>query len=69
MPEGYDATELFHMALEQNVAFVIGEAFFCDGTGKNTLRVNFSFMDDAGIEEGIKRLAAAVRTLFEKNEK
>ena len=69
LPEGYDATELFHMALEQNVAFVIGEAFFCDGTGKNTLRVNFSFMDDAGIEEGIKRLAAAVRTLFEKNEK
>lgn len=69
LPEGYDATELFHMALEQNVAFVIGEAFFCDGTGKNTLRVNFSFMDDAGIEEGIKRLAAAVRTLFEKNGK
>ena len=69
LPEGNDATELFHMALEQNVAFVIGEAFFCDGTGKNTLRVNFSFMDDAGIEEGIKRLAAAVRTLFEKNEK
>lgn len=69
LPEEYDATELFHMALEQNVAFVIGEAFFCDGTGKNTLRVNFSFMDDAGIEEGIKRLAAAVRTLFEKNEK
>lgn len=69
LPEEYDATELFHMALEQNVAFVIGEAFFCDGTGKNTLRVNFSFMDDAGIEEGIKRLAAAVRTLFEKNGK
>jgi len=69
LPEGYDATELFHMALEQNVAFVIGEAFFCDGTGKNTLRVNFLFMDDAGIEEGIKRLAAAVRTLFEKNGK
>ena len=69
LPEGYDATELFHMALEKNVAFVIGEAFFCDGTGKNTLRVNFSFMDDAGIEEGIKRLAAAVRTLFEKNGK
>ncbi len=69
LPEEYDATELFHMALEQNVAFVIGEAFFCDGTGKNTLRVNFSFMDDAGIEEGIKRLAAAVKTLFEKNGK
>lgn len=66
LPEGYDARELFAMAIEQNVAFVIGEAFFCDGSGKNTLRINFSFMDDAGIEEGIKRLACAVEILFEK---
>ena len=66
LPAGYDAKELFDMAIQQNVAFVIGEAFFCDGTGKNTLRVNFSFMDDAGIEEGIKRLATAVKELFAK---
>lgn len=66
LPEGYDSKELFDMAIKQNVAFVIGEAFFCDGTGKNTLRVNFSFMDDAGIEEGIRRLATAVRELFAK---
>ena len=66
LPEGYDSKELFDIAIKQNVAFVIGEAFFCDGTGKNTLRVNFSFMDDAGIEEGIKRLSVAVRELLAK---
>jgi DNA-binding transcriptional MocR family regulator len=66
LPEGYDSKELFEIAIKQNVAFVIGEAFFCDGTGKNTLRVNFSFMDDAGIEEGIKRLSVAVRELLAK---
>lgn len=69
LPEGYDAKELFELAIKENVAFVIGEAFFCDGSGQNTLRVNFSFMDDAGIDEGIKRLAAAVRTLFAKGTK
>lgn len=65
LPEGYDTTELFKMAIEQKVAFVIGEAFHCDNSGKNTMRLNFSFMDDANIEEGIKRLAAAIVKLFE----
>ena len=36
LPEGYDATELFRIALQEDVAFVIGEAFHCDGSGKNT---------------------------------
>ena len=66
LPEGYDSKELFEIAIKQNVAFVIGEAFFCDCTGKNTLHVNFSFMDDAGIEEGIKRLSVAVKELMAK---
>lgn len=65
LPEGYDTTELFKMAIDQNVAFVIGEAFHCDNSGKNTMRLNFSFMDDQNIEEGIKRLATAITKLFE----
>lgn len=60
LPEGCDAKELFEIALKKDVAFVIGEAFFCDGSGQNTFRINFSFMDDAGIEEGVKRLADAI---------
>ena len=60
LPEWCDAKELFDIAIKKNVAFVIGEAFFCDGSGKNTLRVNYSFMDDEGIVEGVKRLASAI---------
>ena len=60
LPEWCDARELFDIAIKKNVAFVIGEAFFCDGSGKNTLRVNYSFMDDEGIVEGVKRLASAI---------
>ena len=61
LPEGYDAKELFEIALQKNVAFVIGEAFFCDGSGKNTFRVNYSFMDDEKLVEGVRRLADAIR--------
>lgn len=67
LPEGYDTKELFQIAIKKSVAFVIGEAFFCDGCGQNTLRINFSFMDDAGIVEGVKRLAASIEELFKKN--
>lgn len=69
LPEEYDAKELFHLAIRENVAFVIGEAFYCDGTGKNTLRVNFSFMDDEGITEGVRRLGKAIRELYKKGRK
>ena len=34
LPEGYDAAELFRIAVKEDVAFVIGEAFHCDGSGK-----------------------------------
>ncbi|MDD2419247.1 MAG: PLP-dependent aminotransferase family protein [Bacteroidales bacterium] len=60
LPEGYDSTELFNVAIKENVAFVIGEAFHCDGSGKNTMRINFSFMDEEKTEEGVKRLAKAI---------
>ena len=63
LPEGYDAKILFDYAIKESVAFVIGEAFFYDGTGQNTLRVNYSFMDDDKIVEGIKRLAKAIETM------
>ncbi len=69
LPEGYDTTELFHVALKNDVAFVIGEAFHCDGTGKNTMRINFSFMDEEKTEEGVKRLAKAIEEMFAKGVK
>ena len=66
LPEGYDAKELFEIALQKNVAFVIGEAFFCDGSGKNTFRVNYSFMDDEKLVEGVRRLADAIKEYTDK---
>ena len=65
MPEGLDARDLFDIAIKENVAFVIGEVFFCDGKGQNTLRLNFSYVSDEDMLEGVKRLANAIRKLME----
>lgn len=64
LPKQYDTRELFDIAIKENVAFVIGEAFHSDGSGKNTMRLNFSFASDEKIVEGVKRLANAIRQLY-----
>ena len=66
LPKQYDTRELFDIAIKENVAFVIGEAFHSDGSGKNTMRLNFSFASDEKIVEGVKRLANAIRQLYAK---
>lgn len=47
-------------AIEKNVAFVSGTTFFCDGSGHNTMRLNFSFSNNEEIESGVKRLALVI---------
>ena len=61
LPEHMDAEKLFKIAIENNVAFVLGTVFYCDGSGKNTLRINFSYCSDEQIVEGVKRLGQAIR--------
>ncbi len=56
LPEGKDARELLKLCLERNVAFVPGQEFFPDGSGENTIRLNFSNASTENIEEGIKRM-------------
>ena len=61
LPEGVDTGELFQVALEEQVAFVPGSAFYPDDGGNNTMRLNFSCMDPVLIEEGIRRLGRAIK--------
>jgi 2-aminoadipate transaminase len=60
-PEWMDASMLLQAAVGQKVAFVPGESFFTDGTGRNTARLNFSNATPERIEEGIGRLAVCLR--------
>jgi 2-aminoadipate transaminase len=57
LPEYMSANELFPKAIDRKVAYVVGTAFHCDGSGQNTLRINFSFPTVEQIKEGAKRLA------------
>ncbi len=61
VPEYLDTTEMFNKALENNVAYIIGSAFYPDDSGKNTMRLNFSYPTLKLIEEGIRRLAQVVK--------
>ena len=61
MPEGFDAVKFYDMALDAGVAYVAGEFFHPDGRGKNTMRMNFSFMTHERITEGVKLLATLLR--------
>jgi len=64
LPEDMDAEDLFKIAIEKKVAFVLGTVFHCDGSGKNTMRINFSYMSEEQNIEGVKRLAESVKELM-----
>ena len=57
MPEGFDAVKFYDRALAAGVAYVAGEFFHPDRSGKNTMRLNFSFMSEEKMREGVKLLA------------
>ncbi len=62
LPEGADATELLARSVkEARVAFVPGNAFHADGTGRNTLRMSFTLANDRAVNEGVPRLAKLLR--------
>ena len=60
MPDYIDTTDLLAKALRENVAFVPGEGAFVDGSGKDSMRLNFSAQTEDEIREGIRRIGAVI---------
>ncbi|MBN1631606.1 MAG: PLP-dependent aminotransferase family protein, partial [Thermoleophilia bacterium] len=60
LPKNIDTERLFYEAVENDVAFVVGTAFYCDSGGKNAMRLNFSYPTKEDIVEGVKRLARVI---------
>jgi 2-aminoadipate transaminase len=56
LPRSFDATALLPTAVEHRVAYVPGTAFYPDGSGRNRLRLAFSYPPEDRIEEGVRRL-------------
>lgn len=60
LPVNLDADIIFKESLEKNVAFVSGSTFFCNNSGHNTMRLNFSYSNNDEIELGVKKLAEVI---------
>jgi len=61
LPEGMSAIELLPKAVERNVAFVPGAAFYADNADHRTLRLSFVTSTVEQIATGIAALAAAIK--------
>ena len=65
MPEGFDAVKFYDTVLDAGVAYVAGEFFHPDGSGANTMRMNFSFMSPEKITEGVRLLSSLLRNTIQ----
>ncbi|KSW12615.1 aminotransferase [Pyrodictium occultum] len=63
LPESINSRRLLEKAVEKGVVFVPGDAFYPNGGGENTMRLNFSYPSVEEIREGVRRLAEAVREM------
>jgi len=64
LPAGYSALELFETTARDNVVFVPGDPFYIGKTGINTLRLNFSCVDEETIDIGIERLGKSIKRML-----
>jgi len=60
LPEGERDEDLLTRALDHGVIFVVGSAFFVDGSGHDTIRLSFSAPPVRLLAEGVSRLDRAL---------
>ncbi|MBJ7471443.1 MAG: aminotransferase class I/II-fold pyridoxal phosphate-dependent enzyme, partial [Solirubrobacteraceae bacterium] len=65
LPSQLDTTNLLARALRSNVAFVPGRGAYLDGRGGDSMRLNYSGVDEAAIREGVRRIGAVVTEQLE----
>jgi 2-aminoadipate transaminase len=64
LPERLSAMEVFREAIKQKVAFVPGDPFYVNRSNVNTLRLNYSSVDEETIRTGIKRLGNVLKAMI-----
>ncbi len=67
LPHDISSMKLFHIAIENKVAFVPGHPFYIGKNETNTLRLNFSSVDEDTIAIGMARLGKALKTFLGKS--
>jgi 2-aminoadipate transaminase len=66
LPNKAAALDLFDLAVKDKVIFVPGDPFYVNKTRAQTMRLNFSCVDEATIEAGISRMGTAIRKLLQQ---
>ena len=66
LPEGVDTIDMYDEALSKGVAYVAGSFFFLDGSHRNTMRLNFSFIAEEKMEPGLKLLGEIIAGVIRK---
>lgn len=66
LPEDCSSMKLFERAVARKVAFVPGTPFYVNRNDTNTLRLNFSCVDEETIDRGISRLGEAVKEMLDE---
>lgn len=65
LPSYLDASAMLPRAVAGGVAYVPGEGFYADGSGRNCMRLNFSFVEPERIRRGIELLSGVIRDRME----
>lgn len=65
VPGGLDTGAMLPRAVNAQVAYVPGEAFYADGQGGKHMRLSFCFPPEDRIIEGIRRLAGVIEAELE----
>lgn len=60
LPGHVDTVAMYDTALSAGVAYVAGSFFHINGSHRNTMRLNFSFLDKDRMEEGVRLLASVI---------
>lgn len=68
LPERMNTRELLLEAVQEKVAFVPGQGFHADGSGTNTMRLNFSMVAPDKIREGVRRLGRAIQGYLDEHD-
>ena len=64
LPERLSAMEVFREAVKEKVAFVPGDPFYVNRSNVNTLRLNYSSVDEDTIRTGIQRLGSVLKAMI-----
>ncbi|GGE32997.1 aminotransferase [Pullulanibacillus camelliae] len=67
LPESVNSREVFEVCIQNDVAFVPGQAFFPNLKKENTFRLNYSNMPDRKIIEGMRRLGQVLHSFLNSN--